>query len=476
MIRSTIKTMPKQIPKHMPHPLNRLWKKFICGTAVIMVFTLILSLVVNSNIVERYYLHRQTNYVRRIGNQLLGYAGSGAAPEDIIRTLEEKENVLIVYSANTSDSETLSMDLREQFRQKGLGFQKFWLWEGDYELAVEHGVKLRLYQQDKLKYGILAEYISTESGMYAIAAVVPSTAETVGIINRFLIILLTISSVIAAVLMYILVRHITNPLKKIEEFSRRISARDYDSRLEIKTNDELETVADSMNQMSHSIQQYQKMLIEKNRQMEALLDNVAHDLKTPISLVGTYASGIRDGLDDGTFLDTIIRQNARMAQLTEKLLGLSRIGQREYPAETVALDRLLEQQIEEQRILACHRNLEICTSIEPDQFIEGNVELITAIFSNLLSNSMKYAPEGKVEISLQRAAGTSRFVIANQVQTEALDLEKIWEPFYVGEVSRSQSLSGTGLGLSIVKKITEQCGYEVSCEMENGKIWFTVIF
>lgn len=84
MIRSTIKTMPKQIPKHMPHPLNRLWKKFICGTAAIMVFTLILSLVVNSNIVERYYLHRQTNYVRRIGNQLLEYAGSGAAPEDII--------------------------------------------------------------------------------------------------------------------------------------------------------------------------------------------------------------------------------------------------------------------------------------------------------------------------------------------------------------------------------------------------------
>ena len=89
------------------------------------------------------------------------------------------------------------------------------------------------------------------------------------------------------------------------------------------------------------------MLLEKNRQMEALLDNVAHDLKTPISLIGTYASGMQDGLDDGTFLDTIIRQNTKMAQLAEKLLGLSRIGQKDYPEETIALDRLLQNQIEE---------------------------------------------------------------------------------------------------------------------------------
>ena len=98
--------------------------------------------------------------------------------------------------------------------------------------------------------------------MFAIAAVVPNTAETVGIMNQFLVILLSVSSVVAVVLMYILVRHITNPLKEMEEFSRRISMQDYGSRLAIRTNDELETVADSMNRMSQSIKEYQDMLLE----------------------------------------------------------------------------------------------------------------------------------------------------------------------------------------------------------------------
>ena len=238
------------------------------------------------------------------------------------------------------------------------------------------------------------------------------------------------------------------------------------------------TVADSMNRMSQSIKEYQDMLLGKNRQMEALLDNVAHDLKTPISLIGTYATGMQDGLDDGTFLDTIIRQNAKMARLTEQLLGLSRIGQKKYSEETIALDRLLQDQVEEQRISAVQRNLGISTSIEPDRYIRGNAELISTIFSNLLSNAIKYAAESGpgIEIRLYGNDAGCHFTISNQLQAGNLDLDRIWEPFYVGESSRNQNLSGTGLGLPIVKKIAEQCGYGINCTAEDGRIKITVIF
>ena len=76
-------------------------------------------------------------------------------------------------------------------------------------------------------------------------------------------------------LIYLMIRHITEPLQQMEHFSKRISEQDY-GQLTVQTHDELERVADSMNEMCMSIQQYQKELLIKNQQMEQLLNDVAH--------------------------------------------------------------------------------------------------------------------------------------------------------------------------------------------------------
>lgn len=455
--------------------MNRLSRKFIAGAVLILLITLAGTIFVNSRIAGKFYLHEQREYVREIGERLTEELESGRSPREAAEIIEEQEKVLIVWSEETGNPDVLANELRENFRQKGLGFQKFWLWDRDYETAVQNGSQFRLYSQTRMNYSILVEYLPLESGLFAIAAIVPDAQGFIAIINRLGLLIDSCAILVAVILISILTGHITKPLEEVCAFTRNVASKDFRP-LKIRTHDELEDVADSLNAMSHEIEQYQKKLEEKNEEMKLLLNNVAHDLKTPISLVGMYAAGIRDGLDDGTFLDTIIRQNAKMSRMTEKLLNLSRLEQKEYPREELLLDQILERCFSEQKALFDRRNLEPAKKIQPDLRIQGNSELLWELFSNLLSNAAKYAAPGRVHMELERQEETYVFRISNRTDNPDLDLSRIWQPFYVGESSRNQELSGTGLGLPAVKKIAEQSGYEASCRMQDGEITFEVIF
>lgn len=210
--------------------------------------------------------------------------------------------------------------------------------------------------------------------------------------------------------------------------------------------------------------------------MKHLLSNLAHDLKTPITLTGMYASGIKDGLDDGTFLDTIINQNDKISQIVEKLLYLSRIEQKEYPRIQLKLDTFLKTCIVEQAILFTGRNLTLIQKIEDNVWINGNSELLGELFSNLLSNAAKYASSDFVKVELYHKEQCCVFHISNETENIDLDIHDVWQQFYVGEKSRNKELAGTGLGLSIVKNIAERFGYMVSCELIGNKILFEVLF
>lgn len=455
--------------------LNRLSRKFILGVVLILLFTLAGTLFVNSQLVERFYLYEQREFVREIGNRLETELESGATPQQAIQTIEDQEKVLIAYSEEANDPDVLANELRESFKQKGLGFQKFWLWDQDYETAVQNGSQFRLYSQDKMNYSILVQYLSLESGLYAIAAIVPDAEGFISIVNHIGFFIYFFAILIAIVLIFILTRHITKPLADVCVFTKKVSSRDYQP-LQIKTGDELEDVANSLNEMAYDIKQYQTMLEEKNEQMKQLLSNVAHDLKTPISLVGMYAAGMKDGLDDGTFLDTIIRQNNKMSQIVEKLLHLSRIEQKEYPCKKLLLDEVLIQCIEEQKVLFDQRNLEVKEIIQSGLIFDGNRELLNELFSNLLSNAAKYAALGCVKVELVKRDQSYFFCIANNTDNIDLDTSMIWQPFYVGENSRNKELSGTGLGLSIVKKIADQFHYSISCNQNGHDISFEIVF
>ena len=124
--------------------IRRLSTKFLFGITGILVLILIATLLINSRIAERYYLNQQSRYVRKTGDLLKERLQEGQEADKVIEELEASEQVLVVYSAKSDSYDELSMDLRRKFQEKGLGFQKFWLWDQDYISAVQNGSQFRL--------------------------------------------------------------------------------------------------------------------------------------------------------------------------------------------------------------------------------------------------------------------------------------------------------------------------------------------
>lgn len=455
--------------------MNKLSKKFIEGIICILILSSICSILFNTQFLEKFYLYQKRSMISQISDEFTKLLEQDISPQEAIQQIESSCKVIIaeIDSMPTADNEEVNQKIQSAFQEKGVGFQKYWFWEEDYKKVLEGEKKIKLYKQENLNYSLLIDYMKKDSSIYAVTMIVPNVADAFQIANTFLIVVSAFTILIAIIFIVFLVKKITKPLQSFEQFATNMKNNEYVP-IYVSTRDELEDVAKSLNTMGKQITVFQKSLQEKNLQMEQLLENVAHDLKTPISLIQLYANGIKDGIDDGTFLETILEENERMSAMVNQLLYLSRIEKKQNDSGPVNLSILLQDLIDKYMILAKERKMELRAEIEKDICIVGNEDLLQSLFSNLITNAVKYA-SGEVIISkLCRQNNDILFSIQNDTDNDSLDLDKIWISYYVGEKSRNKKLSGTGLGLSVVKKICETQGYSIDCSFINNKIEFKV--
>lgn len=452
--------------------MTKLAKKFLFSISLVLLAVIGISVAVNSRFAERYYIHQKKVLLEQIAAELLD---GKKETEGTVVSLEEKYDAVIAVADISGDINELNEELRTAFLEKGLGLARYWLWDQDYERTLREGRFMRIYRQERMNYSLAVEYVDLGGRLAGIAIVIPDMEEIIALINVCTMIIFGAALIVIILLCAFLVRRITIPLAGMEKFALEIAGQNY-GKIEIHTGDELETVAESMNQMSGAICENLRGMEEKNRQMESLLNNVSHDLKTPVALIKAYTSGIRDGMDDGTFLDTIIRQNERMEDIIEKLLYLSRLKSGGKETQTVDVYGLLEEKLEELAIEIRNRGLTVRTSKEGDAAIQGDRSAVGCMVENLLTNAVKYASGTLIEVRLAEKNGCLMFSVANETEQEFDDPRQLWEPFYVGEESRNKNMSGTGLGLSMVRSIAEKYGYGCTCMTENGKIEFVITF
>lgn len=453
--------------------MSKLTKKFMISLSIILISVVFLSLYLNINFIQRFFLYQEKQEMNQICDQLIS---SKEELSQTIHKIEAAEDVIIVLTENTEDNVLLNERLKTAFLEKGISLNKYWLWEQDQQDTLKDGRKMRIYHQNKLHYSLLVKYLSWDTHFIAVAKIIPSVTRTLSLINQVTVIIFIGAGFVMFFLLSILVHKIIAPLKAIGDVAQSISNLEFKT-IEIHTNDELEILAENINHMSRKLKETLTILEQKNKQMKELLSNVSHDLKTPISLIKAYTNGIKDGIDDGTFLDTIMIQNEHMEHIVERLLNLAKIQHQEKIMEHVDVSRCLKEVIQEYRLQAENQQLIFDCEIKEAVTITADKEAIQLIFSNLISNAVKYTDKKQIKIKLYQKTDHSIFQIQNNVaDSSKIDIKKVWEPFYVAEKSRNKNMSGTGLGLSIVKAISDKYNFSYSCNLEQNKITFSIKF
>lgn len=237
-----------------------------------------------------------------------------------------------------------------------------------------------------------------------------------------------------------------------------------------------------------------KLLISRDVTAEERLEtmrrdfvaNVSHELKTPVTVLAGFVETLADETMDFApderrrFLGLMAEQANRMQRLVEDLLTLSSLESSAGPRDEqpIEVQALVEQLAEEARALSGDRH-EVRTTADREARLFGSPGELHSAFSNLVSNAVRYTPEGgRVEVAWRLADGRGVFSVTDSgIGIDARHLPRLTERFYRIDSGRSRESGGTGLGLAIVKHVLtrHQASLEVTSQPGRGST-FSAVF
>lgn len=317
---------------------------------------------------------------------------------------------------------------------------------------------------------------NNDSLIFCVASIQP-IEEASEVINEFVFYIFIGLITVAIILALIYSNTISKPLVTLTSAANKMANMDFSVICSTEREDEIGSLAHSLNMLSNNLQNAlidlkikNKKLeddIEKERQLETMRKeftaNVSHELKTPIGIIEGYAEGIRDGIVTGDdallYLDTIIDESKKMSVLVANMLELSRLesGTVKPNFEDFNINRLISKVLRKHEPeFEAHRFNVNFKSTNPYSYVYADSFQMEQVFTNLITNAIKYTPPGN-DININIEEGLEKFKISVQNMGTSIpedDINKLFDKFYRVDKSRERTQrNSTGLGLSIVKNI-----------------------
>lgn len=403
-------------------------------------------------------------YIDRIRAKAVEYAQdfsmlSAAIPEDYLATARE-------YTEDFLYKDKIEIEILDASGNILISTNGFLPTETlmpDYTAALE-SPSGTAYTETKTAYGepilcgtnILADYGSGSNG--AIRWIVSlESANRIVLYLRLLIIGIGAAVVAVTLLSGIFfIRSIVRPIQQVSGAARKIAMGDFDTALDIKKDNEIGELCDSINYMAHELKQAENL---KND----FISSVSHELRTPLTAIRGWGETAKMSLETGDKevaekgLDVVLTESERLSSLVEELLDFSRMqsGRMTISFEPLAVADILSDTAEMYEELALQQNITL-TYFRPkkDSTIYGDKNRLKQVFINIVDNAVKYTESGgQVIIEQTEADGCVRITVQDTgVGIPAQDIDRVKEKFF----KSNKTVRGSGIGLAVADEIIRQ--------------------
>ncbi len=307
-------------------------------------------------------------------------------------------------------------------------------------------------------------------------------ADVYGLIRRDTSFVLLASLLLVAagtVAAFALQRTILGPAERMTAAIRHLGRGDYSARVEARTNDELQLLADEFNAMASAIETHERelaamneALAKANRIKDDFSAAMSHELKTPLHAIRAYAQLLLEGIDGPVTdaqrrsLESLLAAGDHLLHLIEGILRYSALESGAAAPMMAEVDAavVVEQARQNVAHLARAKGLPIATRIDEAAPVRADETMLRQILINLLHNAIKYTDRGQISVSTSAQNGQVLFAVADTgpgIPPE--DAAEVFEPFRRATERARRELDGIGLGLAVARRYVE---------LHGGRIWF----
>lgn len=468
-----------------------------------MAGTILLCWFINNTFLEKYYLNDKQKTMQESYQFINNVSNEGSFESENFdiefQNLCAKNNIdIIIIDAEAKTLKTSSNNYEILSRQL-----LDYLFEGNnlpanrlLEKGEQYEMRMLLDERTKQEYidmwGVL-----DNGNLFLFRSPLESIRESVAIANRFLAYIGIGAALFASVLIMMISRKITEPIKEMTRISERMIELDFDAKYTGKSKTEIALLGQNINKLSETLETTISELksannelkrdIEKKNEMEQMrtefLSNVSHELKTPIALIQGYAEGLQECVNNDEesrnfYCEVIADEASKMNQMVQKLLTLNQLefGNNKVSLERFDVTALIDNYLQSSMILCEQKGIQLRMEKYPPIHVWADEYGVEEVFNNYFSNAVNHVDgERIIEVKIQNLQDKVRVSVFNTgkpIPEESVP--HLWEKFYKVDKARTREYGGNGVGLSIVKAIMDSMNQSYGVlNYDNGvEFWF----